>query len=288
MTLRFGINVDPMVPFDTLIGRWQDCEAMGFDQLFVADHSRDYRSAGSHWLDGWTVLAAMAVHTRRIRIGTLVTNPILRPPALVGREAIAVDRLSRGRLDLGIGTGIAPFDHDAMGVDYWEPKERAARFAEYVAVVDGVSRGADFDFEGRYHRTRTEATPPGPVQQPRPPIIVGGQSPTARRVAAELADGWNTHGQFGASAEEIVASTAVQNREMDEACTRNGRDPRAVVRGVLLFAALDPWARPGRLEWLVTEFREIGITDFVLFWPEEHERAAFETAVADTIPSLRG
>jgi alkanesulfonate monooxygenase SsuD/methylene tetrahydromethanopterin reductase-like flavin-dependent oxidoreductase (luciferase family) len=94
--------------------------------LWVADHSADTRtdSSGGHrdldgtWFDGWTVLAVMAQQTTRIRIGTLVSNPVLRPPALLAKEALTVDHLSEGRLELGIGTGIEPIDHATMGLEY--------------------------------------------------------------------------------------------------------------------------------------------------------------------------
>ena len=101
--------------------------------MWVADHSSDTRtdSSGGHrdldgtWFDGWTVLAVMAQQTTRIRIGTLVSNPVLRPPALLAKEALTVDHLSEGRLELGIGTGIEPIDHATMGLEYW-PRKNAS------------------------------------------------------------------------------------------------------------------------------------------------------------------
>jgi alkanesulfonate monooxygenase SsuD/methylene tetrahydromethanopterin reductase-like flavin-dependent oxidoreductase (luciferase family) len=94
------------------------------------DHSGDYRNLDGTWFDGWTVLAVMAKETTHIRVGTLVSNPVFRPPALLAKEALTIDHLSGGRLELGIGTGIEPLDHATMGLDYWSPGERVARFSE--------------------------------------------------------------------------------------------------------------------------------------------------------------
>jgi alkanesulfonate monooxygenase SsuD/methylene tetrahydromethanopterin reductase-like flavin-dependent oxidoreductase (luciferase family) len=280
-SLRFDLHVPQDAPFDALVERCRIAGSLGFRGVHVADHSGDPRDLDGQWLDCWTVLAGLALRTERIRIGTLVSNPIIRHPVLLANEAIAVDRLSGGRLELGIGTGIAKFDHAAMGSEPWSPAERAARFAEYVAIVDGVLRSSarEFAFQGRFYRTAAAPTVPGPLQRPRPPITVGGQAPTVRRVAAERADCWNTHGPFGRSAEEIVAITRRQNRELDEACERLGRNPTAVRRSVLLFGPLDPWSAGVDPARLVQDFCDAGVREFVLFWPpcgdgEQLERVA--------------
>lgn len=268
--VRFGLLVLQDAPFDVLVQRWRQAEELGFDQLWVADHSHDYRRMGGHWFDSWTVLAAMAEATQRARIGTLVSNPILRPPALLARQALTVDHLSGGRLELGIGTGIASFDHATIGSPYWAPAERATRFAEYVEVVDGLLgswQAGPFRFDGRYHRTDSPPMTPAPVQQPRPPITVGGQSPTVLRVAVERADCWNTHGPFGRTADEILEITRQQNRQLDELCAAHGRDPATLRRSLLLFDALDPAREP--LDKTIERFAEAGVGEFVLFRPDD-------------------
>lgn len=286
---RFGVLVRQDAPFPELERRWRSVEELGFDTLYVADHSRDYRDLTGHWFDGWTVLTAMAAATTSIHIGTLVTNPILRSPLLVAKAAASVDHLCGGRLELGIGTGIAPFDHAAAGVPYWSPKERVTRFKEFVEVVDGLLRSADhpFSYSGRYYQTAASLVP-APVQKPRPPIIVGGQSPTVRRVAAALADGWNTHGPFGLGVDDILEFTRRQNRELDEWCADLGRDPATLRRSLLLFDALDPWSSPDLLARHVERFMAVGIQEFVVFWPDAgKQRDVFEKVVTDTLPALR-
>jgi alkanesulfonate monooxygenase SsuD/methylene tetrahydromethanopterin reductase-like flavin-dependent oxidoreductase (luciferase family) len=154
--------------------------------------------------------------------GTLVSNPVLRGPTLVAKAAHAVDQLSGGRLELGVGMGVEVFDHWEMGVSVWPAAERAARFREYVEIVDGVLRSwaEPFSFEGRYYRTRDAALAPAPVQRPRAPLTVGGRSPTLRSVAAEFADCWSTYGLPGeGSISEIAATTRRRNAELNERCT---------------------------------------------------------------------
>lgn len=270
--MKFGIVVRPNAPFETLAWRAHLAEQLGFDQLWTEDHTRDYLDPKGPWFDGWTVLTAMALWTETIRIGTLVSNAIRRGPVMLAKQAAAVDQLSGGRLELGIGSGIAEFDHNAMGLPYWDVRERVRRFAEYVTIVDEVLRtDAPYAFEGEYYSTSGVSTRPPTVQRPRPPITIGGQAPTIRRVAAERADRWNTHGQFGKSVEEIAEITKRQNAEMDEQCAAAGRDPSAVTRSLLLFASLDVSQGDAALPKIVELFRSSGIEEFVVFWPPDDD-----------------
>jgi alkanesulfonate monooxygenase SsuD/methylene tetrahydromethanopterin reductase-like flavin-dependent oxidoreductase (luciferase family) len=288
--LRFAAYVMPDAPFPTLAERCRRAEEAGFDAVYTADHTRDFRHPGP-WFDCWTAMAAMAAATSKVRIGTMVSNPIIRPPVLLAQEALALDHLSGGRLELGIGTGIAGFDHDAMGSDHWTLSERARRFAEYVEIVDGVLRsGPDrpFGYKGEFHRAEGVIVDPAPVQQPRPPITVAGQSPTVLRVAAERADAWNTHGPFGAGVDEILEVTRRQSDRLDELCVAAGRQPGDVRRSLLCFWVLDAWESPGTLADIVSRFSAIGLTEFVVTWPEDdRQRTLFEDAVTEVIPALR-
>ena len=287
-TLRFGVLALQDAPLPTLVERWRRVEELGFDALYLADHTADFRDLDGPWFDGWITLALMARETSRLRIGTLVTNPIIRPPGLLAKEAVAVDRLSGGRLELGIGTGIAAFDQDAMGVERWSRRERLARFAEYVEVVDGLlrERGRAYAFEGRFHRTRGMSMAPGALQTPRPPITLAGQAPAILRVAAQRADCWNTHGPFGRGLEEILELTRRQNAHLDELCLARGRDPASLRRSLLLHDALDAWVSPDAFESTVARFRAIGMGEFVVMWTPEDRLDLLERA-AQTVHRLR-
>lgn len=286
--LRFGLLVVPDAPFPTLADRWRRVEELGFDLLFVADHYRHTRSASLPWFDGWTALAAMALQTTTVRIGPLVANPILRGPAVLAKAAAAVDHLSDGRLELAIGKGVEKFDHRATGTPFWSPRERATRFREYVEVVDGVLRSwqAPFSFEGRYYRTQETSLAPAPVQRPRPPITVGGQSPIVRRVAAERADCWNTFALGDVPFDEILETVRHQNLELDQLCTELGREPMTLRRSLVLWKPLDPWETRDTFERIVTAFGKAGITEFIAMWPPEDRLPLLERA-ASTMALLK-
>ncbi|MFJ9408782.1 LLM class flavin-dependent oxidoreductase [Streptomyces sp. NPDC101393] len=285
---QFGVMVYPDQPFPVLAERLRWLESLGFDQIYFPDHSADLRDPRGTWFDSWTALAMAALCTERIRIGTLVANQILRPPAQLAKQAIALDHLSGGRFELGIGAGIFPWDHHSVGEIPWAPKERAERFADYVAIVDGVLRGGLFNHTGTRLWAKDIATVPGSLQSPRLPLTVGGQSPTLVRVAAELADTWNTHGPPGASAAEVLAITAEQNRRIDRLAAEAGRDPAGIRRAYTLFGPWDPRRGTHGYEEVFERFGTAGVTDFVLDWPGEGHLEEFERIARDVIPPLRG
>jgi alkanesulfonate monooxygenase SsuD/methylene tetrahydromethanopterin reductase-like flavin-dependent oxidoreductase (luciferase family) len=276
----------PDVPFPTLIEQATWVESLGFDQIFLPDHSANLYDLAAPWFDGLTALAVAATHTDTIRVGTLVSNPILRPPVMLAKQAISIDHLSGGRLELGIGAGVFPWDHHAVGTEPWSPKERAGRFADYVAIVDGILRGQGepYSFESQWLWAKDVQTAPGSAQRPRPPIIVGGQSPTILRVAAERADVWNTIGPMGADAETVLEVTGRQNRQIDELATAAGRDPATIHRS---FALYGPWESPVSMEEVVERFGAIGMTDFVTNIPSQDRLEEFERMARDVIPGLR-
>ncbi|PSK98621.1 luciferase-like monooxygenase [Haloactinopolyspora alba] len=286
---RFGVMVLPDADASTLIDRFRQVEELGFDQLYLPDHVGNIFADDPPWLDGWTLASAAATATARVRVGTLVSNPILRPPAMLAKEAVTVDHLSGGRLELGIGGGVMAADHHAIGTPPWPVRERVARFAEYVRVLDEAmsSDGEPYSFDGEWYRVDGLPTRPMPLQRPRPPIIVGGQAPTMLRVAAERADVWNTNGLPEAGVDDNVARAAELNRHLDELCERAGRDPRSLRRSVLLWASTDPFASGTGLDELVERYQAAGMDDFSFAWPADEHLQELERAALKVIPALR-
>jgi alkanesulfonate monooxygenase SsuD/methylene tetrahydromethanopterin reductase-like flavin-dependent oxidoreductase (luciferase family) len=219
----------------------------------------------------------------------LVANQILRPPAQLAKQAVTLDHLSGARFELGIGAGIFDWDHLSVGEQPWSLRERALRFADYVAIVDGLLRagGEPFSYSGGRLWVEDVTAVPGPLQSPTLPIIVGGQSPTVVRVAAEYADVWNTHGRPGASADEVLTATAEQSRTIDELAASAGRDPASIRRSYTLFGPWDPRAGRYTYEDVFSSFGAIGISDFVLDWPDEDDRATLEAAAREVLPAWR-
>jgi alkanesulfonate monooxygenase SsuD/methylene tetrahydromethanopterin reductase-like flavin-dependent oxidoreductase (luciferase family) len=285
----FGVMLYPDKPIDVLIERIRWLESLGFDQVFLPDHSANLKNRREPWFDSWAVLAAGALTTSRIRLGVMVANQILRPPAQLAKQAVTLDHLSNGRFELGIGAGIFAWDHLSVGERPWSPRERALRFADYVAIVDGLLRagGEPFSYSGESLWVEDVMAVPGPLQSPRVPIIVGGQSPTVVRVAAERADVWNTHGRPGASADEVLTMTAEQSRRLDELAVAAGRNPVSIRRSYTLFGPWDPRAGRYTYDDVFASFGAIGISDFMLDWPDDKDLDTFEAAAREVLPARR-
>ncbi len=234
------------------------------------------------------MLADMARITERVRIGTLVSSPVLRGPALLAMQAAAVDQLSGGRLELGIGLGVA-YDHPVMGVEHWRWPERAERFREYVALVDRLlsSRDGPVEFEGRHYQTSQPALNPGALQRPRPRLHTAGQSGTAVRVAAELADVWHGPSRLGDSIDDAFERLGQRSQQLDRHCEKKQRDPATVCRALDMTRTLSPWQHPDAFEKLVTRFAELGFREFVADWPAESSMHLLEHIGTHVIPSLR-
>ncbi|MEJ3656763.1 LLM class flavin-dependent oxidoreductase [Actinomycetes bacterium KLBMP 9759] len=288
--VKFGVMLYPDVPFPELQEQARRVEELGFDQIFLPDHAANLRDLSGPWFDGLTALTVVAQATSRVRVGMLVANPILRPPAVLARHALSVDHLSGGRLELGLGSGVFDWDHHAVGSQPWPPAERARRFVEYLTIVDGVLRGTGepFTFHGEFLNATDVRTVPSSVQRPRPPIIVGGQGPTMLRMAAESGDVWNTIGPMGADAATVLEVTGRQNRRIDELAVAVGRDPATIRRSLALYGPWDPWVAPVKLTEVVDRFGELGLTEFVMNLPEVARMPEFERMATDEIPALRG
>lgn len=194
------------------------CERSGLDGLFRSDHwTSGPDEPGS--LDAWTTLAGLAARTERIRLGTMVSPVTFRHPSLLAKAALTVDHISRGRVELGLGAGWMEDEHRAYGFRFPPLSERLEHLAEQAEIVHRLLTEGDVHFEGRHHRLAGARGLPRPVQQPRPPIIIGG---SARRgtldPAVRFADEYDTT--------NVGPAEAGQRRaRVREACERAGRDP---------------------------------------------------------------
>jgi alkanesulfonate monooxygenase SsuD/methylene tetrahydromethanopterin reductase-like flavin-dependent oxidoreductase (luciferase family) len=286
--MQFGGYILQKEPYPALETKWREAEDAGLDHIWVADHIHAHESTSLPWYDGWTTLTAMAMRTTKIRVGSLISSPVLRQPAVLAKMAAAVDDLSNGRLELGIGTGITRFDHEATGTPFWPMTERVALFREYAELISNLLSNAPepVTFRGDHYTSTGLGIAPPTVQRPRPPITIAGQSPAVLEIAAAYGDRWNTNGPIGKPEAEILELTRNQNLKLDELCDNAGRDPRSLRRSLLMLGNIDPWADVGAFERIVTNFAEIGIQDFIFFWPKNDQRGLFERALT-TITSFQ-
>ncbi|MFL5671359.1 MAG: LLM class flavin-dependent oxidoreductase, partial [Chloroflexota bacterium] len=191
--VRFSVLCLPNVPWDILVERVARAERLGFDVAALPDHFVDWTNPPSPWFEGWTALTGLAATTSTIRLATCVTQIPFRNPALFARQALTLDHISGGRLEIGLGTGLVGDPSYAMaGIDDWEPRERVDRLAEYAEIVDRLLRDEVTTFAGTYYRTDGAIVNPRPVQRPRPPLTIGALGPVMLRHAARLADTWST------------------------------------------------------------------------------------------------
>lgn len=182
--LRFGVHVLAPSGRDEWVRTARKAEQLGYSVLTVPDHLVD------GCISPFTALAVAAEATSTLRIGTLVLNNDLRHPAVVARETLALDSLSAGRVELGLGAGstMSRPEYDSVGVRFDDGATRVARLAEAVDVLDGLLGGKDVTFTGRHYRLAAHHAWPSPTQLPRPPILVGGNGSQILRTAAQRAD----------------------------------------------------------------------------------------------------
>src|SRR3989442_9706480 len=175
--IRFGIQTpNQSVAWDDLLAAWKEAEALGFDSAWVFDHFIPiFGNQDGPCLEGWTMLAALAAETRRLRVGVMVTGNTYRNPALLAKMATTVDQVSHGRLVLGIGAGWFERDHAAYGFAFGSPRERARKLAEGLQVITKLWSEDHPSFAGKYYQLDKAPFAPPNVQKPHPPTGIRGQ-----------------------------------------------------------------------------------------------------------------
>lgn len=198
----------------------RSCEQNGLEGLFRSDHYASVAGAvdrGSH--DAWTTIAALAASTERIRLGSLVSPATFRHPSLLAKAVVTADHVSGGRVELGMGSGWNEHEHTAYGFPFPSRTDRLELFAEQLEIVHRQWTEDSFTFEGKHYRLEDCRALPKPVQDPHPPLIVGGSGGRGTvEPAVRWADEYNT---IFADVETL----RVRRRRLDRACERAGRDP---------------------------------------------------------------
>lgn len=273
--LRFGICTDQNLPWDRTVALWRYYESLGFDSIWICDHFTQPSRPGGWYFEGMTALAGLAALTERVRVGVLVASNTFRHPALLAKEAIAIDHISHGRVEFGIGAGWYKPEHEQFGIDFPETKELVDRFREAVQVCDLLFRQERVTFQGRYYQLQDAPNVPLPVQQPRPPITIGAKKRRMLRIAAEFADRWNASG----TAEEFRQYNAVLDEQLDAI----GRDPHSIIRSLYGWGSLmkaDPWDSLEAFRDMVGSYSEAGANEFIIDHPKPAQFGVLEQ-VAD-------
>ena len=294
--LRFQVLCLPNVPWDVLRERFVRLEALGIEVAGLADHFVDWTNPPNPWFESWTALTGLAGSTRTIRVATHITQIPFRNPAMFARQALTLDHISEGRLEIGLGTGLVGDPSYAMiGIPDWDAKERAARLGEYVQIVDRLLRDEVTTFAGDFYRVDAAIMNPRPVQSPRPPILVAALGPAMLRHAARSADIWNSL-SFREDFEDQVTETRERVALMDEVCAELGREPDTLRRSYTLFdararprgGAFDYYTSVDRFEEMVGRILDLGMDEIGLYYPlDERQVPTFERIAIDVLPRLR-
>jgi F420-dependent oxidoreductase-like protein len=203
---------------------WQHIEATGWDAAFVNDHFMPIEPEPvADTLECWTALAGLALATTRLRLGTLVTGNTYRHPAILAKMSANVDIMSNGRLICGLGAAWQANEHQAYGIPFYTVGERLSRLEEACQVLLALWTQSRATFQGKYYQLDNAPLFPKPVQQPHPPLLIGGGGEQRTlRIAAKYADHWNVMG-----GPEILRR---KGRILEAHCAAVGRDPAHIVR----------------------------------------------------------
>jgi alkanesulfonate monooxygenase SsuD/methylene tetrahydromethanopterin reductase-like flavin-dependent oxidoreductase (luciferase family) len=229
------------VDYHDILRVWREADAIPeIEHAWLFDHLMPiFGDPDGPIYEGWTLLAALAGQTRRLRLGVLVTSNRFRPPAMLAKIAATVDVVSGGRLDFGIGAGSRPSlpmarrEYEAHGLPYHDADHAVASLAEACTVLKQLwTEDKPFDFHGTYHQLTGAFGNPKPVQRPHPPILIGGRALATLRVVAEHADIWNIP---GGDLDDAISRGAA----LDRYCAEIGRDPATITRSIHLPVAYD-------------------------------------------------
>jgi F420-dependent oxidoreductase-like protein len=236
--MRFAFKTAPQhTTWDAMLDVWRAADDIDlFESGWTFDHF--YPIRGDHngaCLEGWITLAALAQATRRLRMGTLVTGIHYRHPAVLANMVATLDIVSGGRLELGIGAGWNEEESGAYGIELGTPRERSDRFEEACEVLTGLlSPQETTTFKGRYYQLTDARCDPKPIQQPHPPICIGGSGEKRTlRTTARFAQHWNF---VGGTPEQFVQKRDV----LYQHCADIGRDPAEILLSSHVVYAGDP------------------------------------------------
>jgi F420-dependent oxidoreductase-like protein len=233
--MKVGLKLIPeCTTVAELRSMWQIADEGGFDHCWGYDHMLPVKGdRRGPVLDGWTLLAAMAEATHRIRIGLLVTGNSYRHPGQLAKLATTVDHLSGGRLEFAVGGGWAEYEHRMLGLEYGTVGERLDRLDEACQIFKLLWTRDECSFDGHHYQLTGAIAFPKPIQQPHPPLWIGGRGERKTlRLVARHADAWNINAKDIGEDSRLAAV-------LDEHCAEVGRDPAEIRRTVQIYFAGD-------------------------------------------------
>jgi alkanesulfonate monooxygenase SsuD/methylene tetrahydromethanopterin reductase-like flavin-dependent oxidoreductase (luciferase family) len=258
--MRFGIDVaQQRLAFDEIVARVRFGEELGFEGAWGFDHFVPmYGEGPGECFEGMTTLAALAMVTTRIRLGLLVTGVTYRHPSIFAAQAVTVDHASHGRLELALGAAWYEREHHQFGLEFPSLRERFDRLEDTLEIITRLATGDVVSYEGRQFSLADAQMRPVYVQQPHPPIWIGGSGPKRTLpLVARYADVW--HGP--SSAQELTSLSTL----LDELTVAAGREPTSIRRASSLSLSEPESVIRANIEALAGA----GVSYLVCGWPGE-------------------
>ena len=305
--MKFGLFFPQVgVPFPVIRDRAQLADRLGYDSILFVDHMWSRGLPDMDHLEAWTVMSATAAVTERLKVGTLVMCNSYRNPALLAKMAASLDALSNGRLVFGIGAGWMDEEYRAYGYPFPSVRTRIEQLDEALEIITRMFTDSRATLQGKYYAVDAAVNNPKPVQQPRPPILIGGAGEKLMlRVVARHADIWNCPNNV---ATELPRKLAV----LHDHCAAIGRDPQTIEVSEQCVVVLgkdeaefkEKWAfakgalgrvfdlektafrgTPNQVIDQLHKRREQGVTFFTMLFGDFHQPATLELFVDKVLPA---
>jgi alkanesulfonate monooxygenase SsuD/methylene tetrahydromethanopterin reductase-like flavin-dependent oxidoreductase (luciferase family) len=282
--VRVGVVILPEHSWPETHRLFRHVEDLGFAHVWTYDHMAWRTMRDGPWHAAMPLLAAVAATTSRIRLGTLVASPNYRHPVTFAKELMTLDEISGGRVTLGIGAGSKSYDATMLGQAPWSVGERAARFEEFVELLDRLLREPATTFAGRFYAAHEARTIPGCVQRPRLPFAVAATGPRGMGVVARNAQTWVTTGDIARPPQEHFEGLPRLVEALDSACLAAGRDPATLER-LVLTGSHGPTSMESVAQFseAIERYGALGFTDVVVHLPRAGEPYAGDPKVLEEI-----
>jgi alkanesulfonate monooxygenase SsuD/methylene tetrahydromethanopterin reductase-like flavin-dependent oxidoreductase (luciferase family) len=264
----FGIMVAPVPPWSRIVEHARLVESLGFDKLWLPDHFVNPEDPQMEWLDCWSVLTALATQVERVTIGTMVSSMTLRNPAILAKMTLALDHISGGRAELGVGAAGSINCHTMTGTPKWPPRERSQRYREFVEILNHMLNEEKTTYEGKYYSVKDALMRPKFISQPRPVFNIAARGPKALRLAATYGDAWNSFYPGSdltpkESSDIVAQHSAMVSQFAEEA----GRDPDKIGRTFCFGWTSDtPFRSMEDFYDTIGRYREAGMDDFCFIY----------------------
>jgi F420-dependent oxidoreductase-like protein len=273
--MRFGLDIaQQRMPWDELVRRVQLAEELGFDGAWGFDHFQPmYGEGPGETFEGVTTLAALSGVTSRIRLGLLVTGATYRHPSVLAVQAVTIDHASHGRLELALGAAWFEEEHQKLGIPFPPTGQRFDLLQDTLEITTRLFTGEVVDYDGTVVSLKSAQVRPVPVQQPHPPIWIGGTGPRRTLpLVAKYADVWHSWG--------TPNSLQEANNRINELAQEAGRDPSSIKRASSLSLDDLDTARKHAGKW-----RDAGYDYLVCGWPEAGDKQV-EAFARDVLPEF--